>query len=268
MTVEKNLSPRLWYSLVQLEGNSCSSTSLKKSKVSCTNLWDKWQFVNSVKRLVFHLTKIPFLKHFIGLCRLIVEVLNNQNESNWANWFLSYVQFCSGGHFSERAEAARQCGKMNHVKSGLPGSHTSATNGDCNTMNIIQFVSRELPVRHNIGCPTNLPAQTAIEPSGRIKIITSQTVSRQWMLCNKIYSAIIPDCKWKAFSLCFVWIGGILTIYEKQAWTAQDQMQQKDTKWSKNNCLMGSGNTYNKSPLLNNCLLLKFFFRNSALLEK
>ena len=30
MIVEKNLSPRLRYDLVQLEGNSCSSTSLKK----------------------------------------------------------------------------------------------------------------------------------------------------------------------------------------------------------------------------------------------
>ena len=43
------------------------------------------------------------------MSRLIVEVLNNQNlftESNLANWFLSCVQFCSGGHFSERAEAA------------------------------------------------------------------------------------------------------------------------------------------------------------------
>ena len=40
----------------------------------------------------------------------IVEVVNDQNlftESNLANWFSSYVQFCSGGHFSERAEAAR-----------------------------------------------------------------------------------------------------------------------------------------------------------------
>ena len=56
-----------------------------------------------MKRLEFDLTKIPFLK------RLIVEVLNDQNlftESNLVNWFLSYVQFCSGGHFSERAEAA------------------------------------------------------------------------------------------------------------------------------------------------------------------
>ena len=40
---------------------------------------------------------------------LIIEVLNNHNpftESNLANWFSSHVQFCSGGHFSERAEAA------------------------------------------------------------------------------------------------------------------------------------------------------------------
>ena len=38
VTVEKNRSRRLRYDLVQLEGNSCSSTSLKKSKVSSTNL--------------------------------------------------------------------------------------------------------------------------------------------------------------------------------------------------------------------------------------
>ena len=55
--MEKNLSRRLRYDLVQLRGNSCSSTSLKKSKVSSTNLRDKLQFVNSAKRLVFDLTK-------------------------------------------------------------------------------------------------------------------------------------------------------------------------------------------------------------------
>ena len=63
-----------------------------------------------MKRLVFDLTKIPFLNRLIGMSRLIVEVLNDQNlsiESNLANWFSSYVQFCSGGHFSERAEDAR-----------------------------------------------------------------------------------------------------------------------------------------------------------------
>ena len=41
---------------------------------------------------------------------LIVDVFNDQNlftETNLADWFLSYVQFCAGGHFSERAEAAR-----------------------------------------------------------------------------------------------------------------------------------------------------------------
>ena len=63
-----------------------------------------------MKRLVFDLVKIPFLKRLIGISRLIIEVLNDQNiftESNLANWFSSYVQFCPGGHFSERAEAAR-----------------------------------------------------------------------------------------------------------------------------------------------------------------
>ena len=108
MTVEKKLSLRLRYDLVQLEGNSCSSTSLKKSKVSSTNLQGKLQFVNSVKRLVSYLTKMPFLKRLIGISRLIGEVLKDQNlltKSNLVNWF--DVQFCSGGHFSERAEAAR-----------------------------------------------------------------------------------------------------------------------------------------------------------------
>ena len=74
-----------------------------------------------MKRLVFDLTKIPFLQRSIDISRLIVEVLNDQNlftESNLANWFSSYVQFCSGGHFSERAEAGRYCGKMNHLKVG------------------------------------------------------------------------------------------------------------------------------------------------------
>ena len=95
--------------MVQLRGNSCSSKSLTKNKVSSTNLRDKLQFVNSVKSLVFNLTKIPFLKRLICIPRLIAEVLNDQNlftESNSANWFSSYVQFCRGGHFSELAEAA------------------------------------------------------------------------------------------------------------------------------------------------------------------
>ena len=51
-----------------------------------------------------------FLKRLISISRLIVEVLNDQNlftESNLVNWFSSYVQFCSGRDFSERAEAAR-----------------------------------------------------------------------------------------------------------------------------------------------------------------
>ena len=71
-----------------------------------------------MKRLVFDLMKISFLKILIGISRLIVEILNDQSlftESNLANWFSSYVQFCSGGHFSERAEAARQCRTMNYL---------------------------------------------------------------------------------------------------------------------------------------------------------
>ena len=63
-----------------------------------------------MEHLVFDLTKIPFLKRLIDISRLIVEVLTDLNlftESNLANWFLSYVQFISGGHFSERGEAAQ-----------------------------------------------------------------------------------------------------------------------------------------------------------------
>ena len=77
------------------------------------------QFVNSVKRLVFDLTNVPFLKCSVSRHRLIVEVLNDQNlftESNLGDWLLSYVQFYSGGHFSERAAAAQWSGKMNHLK--------------------------------------------------------------------------------------------------------------------------------------------------------
>ena len=62
---------------------------------------------------------MPFLKRLISISRLIVEVLNDQNlstELNLANWFSSYAQFCSGGHFSERAEVSRKCGEVNHLK--------------------------------------------------------------------------------------------------------------------------------------------------------
>ena len=68
------------------------------------------RFVNWAKRLVFDLTQIPFLKCLVNIYRLIAKVLNDQNlftESNLVNWFSSYVQFCSGGHFSERAAAVR-----------------------------------------------------------------------------------------------------------------------------------------------------------------
>ena len=79
MTVEKNLSPSLRYDLVRLEGNSCSSASLKKSKVSSTNFRDKLQLVNTVKRLLFDLTKIPLLKRLISKSSSTVEILNNQS---------------------------------------------------------------------------------------------------------------------------------------------------------------------------------------------
>ena len=66
----------------------------EKSLVSSTSFRDQLQFLNSVKRLVFDLTKIPFLKCLISIYHLIVEVLNDQNiftESNSGDWFSSYV---------------------------------------------------------------------------------------------------------------------------------------------------------------------------------
>ena len=81
---------------------------IEKSLVSSTNFRDKLQFINSVKRLVFKENAIP--QCLISIYLVIVKVLNDLNlftESNLGNWFSSYVQFYSGGHFSERAAAAR-----------------------------------------------------------------------------------------------------------------------------------------------------------------
>ena len=87
--------------------------------VSSTNYRDKLQFVNSVKRLVFGLTKIPFLKRLIGISRLIVEVLKDQNlftesfyriflqNQIWLIDFRVMSSFVQSSHFSERAEAVR-----------------------------------------------------------------------------------------------------------------------------------------------------------------
>ena len=38
-----------------------------------------------------------------------------------------------------------------------PGSRTSATIGNFKTKNVIEFMSRELPVRYNTRSPTNIP---------------------------------------------------------------------------------------------------------------
>ena len=64
-----------------------------------------------MNRLIFDLTKIPFIQCLISIYRVIVEVLIDQNlftESNLGDWFSSFVQFYSAGHFSEPAAAALQ----------------------------------------------------------------------------------------------------------------------------------------------------------------
>ena len=63
---------------------------IEKSKVSSTNLRDKLQSVNSVKRLVFDLTKIPFLKHLIGISCVRVEVLKGQNLLQNRIWLIGF----------------------------------------------------------------------------------------------------------------------------------------------------------------------------------
>ena len=166
MTVEKNLSPSLGYDLVQLERNSCSSTSLK-STVSSTNLRDKLQFANSVKRLVFDLTKIPFFKRLIGISRLTVEVLNDHNlftESNLANSFSSYVKFFSSGHFSELAEAARWCGKMNHLKWILSNTFLHQSPRNSTNSRVKEYISiKEIHWTNKVQLLRNQPRVTTIK---------------------------------------------------------------------------------------------------------
>ena len=43
-----------------------------------------------MKRLLFDLTQIPFLKCLIGMSRLIVEVLNDQNLLQNRIWLISF----------------------------------------------------------------------------------------------------------------------------------------------------------------------------------
>ena len=43
-----------------------------------------------MKRLVFDLTKIPFLKRLKGISLLIVKVLDNQNLFTESNWLIGF----------------------------------------------------------------------------------------------------------------------------------------------------------------------------------
>ena len=76
------------------------------------------QFVNSMIRSAFDLTKVSFIKRLISISHLIVEVLNDQNlftESNLANQFSSYVKFCSSGHSQKEMKLLASVEKMNHI---------------------------------------------------------------------------------------------------------------------------------------------------------
>ena len=61
-----------------------------------------------MKRLVFHLTKIPFLKCLISIYFLVVEVLNDQNLFTESNWLV--IGFRVMSNFIKV-----QSGKVNHL---------------------------------------------------------------------------------------------------------------------------------------------------------
>ena len=72
-----------------------------------------------MKRLVFDLTKIPFLKRLISISRLIVDVLNDQNlftESNLVNWFQVMSRFVQVVISQNELKLLLGSGKMNHLK--------------------------------------------------------------------------------------------------------------------------------------------------------
>ena len=63
-----------------------------------------------------------------------------------------------------------------------PGSHTMAKIGDCKTNNVIEYMSRELPVRHNIS-----PGWSEARISSSQQLICLQKYYRQ-MLYRKVIS--------------------------------------------------------------------------------
>ena len=78
--------------------------NIKKKR--STNFRDKLQFVNSMKPLVFDLTKIPILKCLVSTSRLIAEVLDDQNLLPNRIWVIGFPVM-SSFIVVERAAAAR-----------------------------------------------------------------------------------------------------------------------------------------------------------------
>ena len=75
--------------------------------------------MNSMKSLIFDLTKILLPKRLVLTCSLIAKVMHCQilfTEMKSSYWFLSYVQFYLGSHFLSCALAAHLSEKMNHLK--------------------------------------------------------------------------------------------------------------------------------------------------------
>ena len=138
VTVEKNLSRRLRDDLVQLEGTYALQHHSKNSEVSWTNLWDKLQFVNSVKRLVFDLTKIPFLKRLIGISRLIVEVLNDQNLLPNQIWLIGFRVMSSFGQVVISQNELNLFGSVEKWITSKPGTKCVTLTTKCFVLAVAQ----------------------------------------------------------------------------------------------------------------------------------
>ena len=91
------------------------------------------QFVKSVKRLVFDLMKTSFPRRLIGISRLIVEVLNNQNLLQNRIWLIGFRVLSSFVPVVISQNELKLLGsveKMNDLKAGVGGNNRSTVMKD------------------------------------------------------------------------------------------------------------------------------------------
>ena len=91
-----NLSHAVWHSYNKAQARS------KENAPCMPDFRDKLPFVNSMKSLIFDLTKILLPKHLVLTYSLIAKVMYYQihfTELKSSYYFLSYAQFCWGSRF-------------------------------------------------------------------------------------------------------------------------------------------------------------------------